>query len=55
MFVQWKAFKPRTPPPPVVYTTDRAKAVVPMLFLFYVGLQFTLRGASCFSLALLFV
>ena len=33
MFVQWKAFKP-----PVVYTTDRSKAVVPMLFLFCVAL-----------------
>ena len=32
-FVQWKAFKP-----PVVYTTDRSKAVVPMLFLFCVAL-----------------
>ena len=32
-FVQWKAFTP-----PVVYTTDRSKAVVPMLFLFCVAL-----------------
>ena len=36
-FVQWKAFN--TPDPtPVVYTTDRFKAVVPMLFLFCVAL-----------------
>ena len=28
--VQWKAFKP-----PVVYTTDRSKAVVPMLLLLF--------------------
>ena len=32
-YVQGKAFKP-----PVVYTTDRSKAVVPMLFLFFVAL-----------------
>ena len=32
-FVQWNAFKP-----PVVYTTDRYKVVVPMLFLFGVAL-----------------
>ena len=32
-FVQWKAFKP-----PAVYTTDRSKAVAPMLFLFFVAL-----------------
>ena len=30
---KWKAFKP-----PVVYTADRSKAVVPMLFLFCVSL-----------------
>ena len=36
--------------PPVVYTTDRSKAVVPMLFLFCVALWFTLRGASCLVL-----
>ena len=44
-FVQWKAFKP-----PVMYTTDRSKVVVPMLNLFCVTLWFTLRG-----LAMLFV
>ena len=32
---------------PVVFTTDRSKVAVPMLFLFCVALQFTLRGASC--------
>ena len=32
-FVQRKGFKP-----PVVYTTDRSKAVVPILFLFCVAL-----------------
>ena len=32
-FVQWKAFKS-----PVVYTTERFKAVVRMLFLFCVAL-----------------
>ena len=32
-FVQWKAFNP-----PVVYTPDRSKAVVPMLFSFCVAL-----------------
>ena len=32
-FVQRKAFKP-----PVVYTTDRSEAVIPMLFLFCVAL-----------------
>ena len=32
-FVVWKAFKP-----PVVYTTDRSKAIVPMLFLFCIAL-----------------
>ena len=36
--------------PPVVYTTDPSKAVVPMLFLFGVALSFTLRGASCLVL-----
>ena len=31
---------------PVVYATDRSKAVVPVLFLFCVALWFILRGAS---------
>ena len=35
---------------PIVYTTDRSKAVVPMLFLFCVALWFILRGASCLAL-----
>ena len=43
--VQLEAFKP-----PVVYTTDCSKAMVPMLFLFCVALYFTLRGASCLVL-----
>ena len=33
--------------PGVVYATDRSKAVVSVLFLFYVALWFILRGASC--------
>ena len=33
-----------TPPPPVVYSTDRSKAVVPVLVLFFVALWFILRG-----------
>ena len=36
---------------PVVYNTDRSKAVVPMLFLFCVALQFTLRAALCLVLS----
>ena len=31
-------------PPPVVYSTDRSKAVVPVLVLFFVALWFILRG-----------
>ena len=34
-----KGFKP-----PVVYSTDRSKAVVPMLVLLFVALWFILRG-----------
>ena len=30
--------------PPVVYSTDRSKAVVPVLVLFFVALWFILRG-----------
>ena len=33
--------------PPVIYATDRSKAVVPVLFLSCVALWFMLRGASC--------
>ena len=42
---------PSPPPPlaPVVYATDRFKAVVPVLFLFCVALWFILRGASYFK------
>ena len=36
--------------PPVVYATDRSKAVVPVLFLFCVAMWLILRGASCFKL-----
>ena len=32
--------------PPVVYATDRSKAVVPVLFLFCLALWLVLRGAS---------
>ena len=34
---------------PVVYATDRSKAVDPVLFLFFVALWFILRGTSCFK------
>ena len=37
------------PSPPVVYATDRSKAVVTMLFLFCVALWFILWIASCFK------
>ena len=32
------------PPPPVVYSTDRSKAVVPVLVFLFVALWFILRG-----------
>ena len=32
------------PPPPVVCSTDRSKAVVPVLVLLFVALWFILRG-----------
>ena len=35
--------------PPVVYATDRSKAVVPVFYLFCVALWFILWGASCFK------
>ena len=35
---------PPTPPLPLVYSTDRSKAVVPMLALLFVALWFILRG-----------
>ena len=34
----------RQPPSPVVYSTDRSKAVVPVLVLLFVALWFILRG-----------
>ena len=42
---QLKIFLPH-PHPPVVYDTDRSKAVVTVLFLFCVALWFILRGTS---------
>ena len=43
------ALTPHSPPPPapshvVVYSTDRSKAVVPVLVLIFVALWFILRG-----------
>ena len=38
------AFNTPTPRPPVVYSTDRSKAVVPVLVLLFVALWFILRG-----------
>ena len=35
--------------PPVVYSTDRSKAVVPVLVLLFVTLWFILRGDCCMS------
>ena len=35
---------PPPPPAPVVYSTDRSKAVVPVLILLFVALWFILRG-----------
>ena len=35
---------PPTPHPPVVYSIDRSKAVVPVLVLLFVALWFILRG-----------
>ena len=50
---------PSPPTPPVVYSTDRSKAVVPVLILFFVALWFMLRGdlfyvLPCFILFLWF-
>ena len=50
---------PPHPPPPVVYSTDRSKAVVPVLVLLFVALWFILRGdlfyvLPCFILFLYF-
>ena len=41
------ALIPPSPPPPVVYSTYRSKAVVPMLVLHFVALWFILRGDLC--------
>ena len=39
------ALTPPSPPPPlVIYSTDRSKAVVPVLVLLFVALWFILRG-----------
>ena len=38
------ALTPPPPPPTVVYSTDRSKAVVPVLVLLFVALWFILRG-----------
>ena len=48
-----------TPPPPVAYSTDRSKAVVPVLVLLFVALWFILQGdlfcvLPCFILFLCF-
>ena len=37
--------------PPVVYSTDRSKAVVPVLVLLFVALWFILRGVFFYVLA----
>ena len=36
--------------PPVVYSTDRSKAVVPVLVLLFVALWFILRGDVCITM-----
>ena len=41
--------------PTVVYSTDRSKAVVPVLVLLFVALWFILRGDSCMSFHVSFV
>ena len=38
--------------PPVVCSTDRSKAVIPVLVLLFVALWFILRGDLCFSVLL---
>ena len=51
------ALNPPAPPPPVVYSTDRSKAVVPMLVLLFGALLFILRGDLLYVLlcAILFL
>ena len=39
-----KTALPPLPPTPVVYSTDRSKAVIPVLVLLFVALWFLLRG-----------
>ena len=39
-----KCFNHPTPTPTVVYSTDRSKAVIPVLVLLFVALWFILRG-----------
>ena len=41
-------------PPPVIYSTDRSKAVVPVLVLLFVALWFILRGDYVFPCVILF-
>ena len=38
------ALNPSPPPPPVVYSTDRSNAVMPVLVVLFVALWFILRG-----------
>ena len=38
--------------PPVVYSTDRSKAVVPVLVLLFVALRFILRGDLFYAFVL---
>ena len=40
--------------PPVVYSTDRSKAVVPVLVLLFVALWFILRGDLLYVFRVLF-
>ena len=69
IYIAVKCFNPPPPPPPppppththtpVVYSTDRSKAVVSVLVLFFVALWFILRGdlfyvLSCVILFLCF-
>ena len=47
--------RPQPPLPPVVYSTDRSKAVVPVLVLLFVALWFILRGHLFYVLFCYFV
>ena len=44
------ALSPLPPPPPVVYSNDRSKAVTPVLVLLFVALWFILRGDLFYDL-----